>query len=138
MGRRDGHLPGTGRALSAPALALGDRTTDKQQSRAELASPSATLPPHWLPSSSAAGTVSFTPDVIRETKVLIGLERGGLVPVPHVFGYETDPELLGGAFLVMERVRGRVPLAPALDPHHPRGLCVARRSSPTRAPAPPR
>lgn len=63
--------------------------------------------------------MSFTPDVIRETKVLIGLERGGLVPVPHVFGYETDPELLGGAFLVMERVRGRVPLArPSIHTTH--------------------
>ncbi len=55
--------------------------------------------------------IFLTPDVIREANVLIGLERGGLVPVPHVLGYETDPELLGGAFFVMERVRGRVPLA---------------------------
>jgi aminoglycoside phosphotransferase (APT) family kinase protein len=31
------------------------------------------------------------------------------VPVPRVYGYEADPELLGAPFFVMERIHGRVP-----------------------------
>jgi aminoglycoside phosphotransferase (APT) family kinase protein len=31
------------------------------------------------------------------------------VPVPRVYGYEADPELLGAPFFVMERIAGKVP-----------------------------
>jgi aminoglycoside phosphotransferase (APT) family kinase protein len=55
--------------------------------------------------------VFLTPDVVRECRVLQGLEGASRVPVPHVLGFETDPDLLGAPFFVMDRVRGRVPAA---------------------------
>ncbi len=52
---------------SHPTLvALGDRPADKHLSRTDLAALSATLPPHWLPSSSAAGTATRCASRLRE------------------------------------------------------------------------
>ena len=51
------------------------------------------------------------PDVVREGRVLQGLDAGGRVRVPRVLGFDDDPSVLGGPFFVMERVLGRVPLA---------------------------
>ncbi|MCU1502957.1 MAG: hypothetical protein JWM12_2311, partial [Ilumatobacteraceae bacterium] len=50
-------------------------------------------------------------DVVREGRVLHGLQPGGRVPVPHVLGWETDVRVLGRPFFVMDRIAGRVPLA---------------------------
>jgi len=55
--------------------------------------------------------IFLQPDVLREALILEGLAVGGAVPVPHVLGHEADPAVLGRPFFVMDRVRGRVPLA---------------------------
>jgi aminoglycoside phosphotransferase (APT) family kinase protein len=55
--------------------------------------------------------VFLTPDVVRECRVLQGLEAASRVPVPHVLGYAADPGVLGTPFFVMDRVPGRVPAA---------------------------
>jgi aminoglycoside phosphotransferase (APT) family kinase protein len=47
-------------------------------------------------------------DFAAEFRVLAALGRGGL-PVPEVLWHERDPSVLGGEFIVMERVDGRVP-----------------------------
>ena len=57
------------------------------------------------------GGIFLTSDVVREARVLQGLEHGSRVPVPHVLGHEADPEVLGSPFFVMDRVEGRVPAA---------------------------
>ncbi len=55
--------------------------------------------------------IFLQPDVVREGRVLQGLEVERRVPVPHIVGCESDPNVLGCPFFVMERVAGRVPLA---------------------------
>ncbi len=57
------------------------------------------------------GGIFLEPDVVREARILQGLETGSRVPVPHVLGYETDTSVLGTPFFVMDRVPGRVPAA---------------------------
>jgi aminoglycoside phosphotransferase (APT) family kinase protein len=57
------------------------------------------------------GGIFLRPDVVREACVLTALEHGSRVPVPHVIGWEADPDVLGKPFFVMERVQGRVPTA---------------------------
>ncbi|MFI5053240.1 MAG: phosphotransferase family protein [Acidimicrobiia bacterium] len=52
-----------------------------------------------------------TPDVVREGRVLQGLEASSAVPVPHVRWIVADPHVLGAPFFVMDEVPGRVPLA---------------------------
>jgi aminoglycoside phosphotransferase (APT) family kinase protein len=47
-----------------------------------------------------------TQKAIEEFKVISGLARAGF-PVPKVFHLETDTTVLGGPFIIMERVRGR-------------------------------
>jgi 5,10-methylenetetrahydromethanopterin reductase len=46
-------------------MALGDKTADKHLSRQELVALSETLPPDWLPSSSAVGTSADCADRLR-------------------------------------------------------------------------
>jgi aminoglycoside phosphotransferase (APT) family kinase protein len=55
--------------------------------------------------------IFLAPDVAREARVLAGLASAVGVPVPLVLGYESDPDVLGVPFFVMEHVEGRVPLA---------------------------
>jgi aminoglycoside phosphotransferase (APT) family kinase protein len=55
--------------------------------------------------------IFLTPDVVREARILQGLERASTVPVPHVRWIEPDPDVLGAPFFVMDEVAGRVPLA---------------------------
>jgi aminoglycoside phosphotransferase (APT) family kinase protein len=50
-------------------------------------------------------------DVVREGRVVAGVNTAGLAPVPHVIGIEPSAEALGRPFFVMEHVEGRVPLA---------------------------
>jgi aminoglycoside phosphotransferase (APT) family kinase protein len=57
----------------------------------------------------ASGGIFLQPDVVREARVLQGLEAGSRVPVPHVLALEGDASLLGAPFFVMDRVAGRVP-----------------------------
>jgi aminoglycoside phosphotransferase (APT) family kinase protein len=45
----------------------------------------------------------------EQYRVLRVLDHQTGVPVPHVHGFEPDPDLLGGPFLVMSAVAGRVP-----------------------------
>ena len=59
----------------------------------------------------ARGGIFLQPDVVREARVLQGLEAGSRVPVPHVLAYERDGSVLDAPFFVMERVVGRVPAA---------------------------
>jgi len=59
----------------------------------------------------ATGGIFLTPDVVREARVLQGLESASRVPVPHVLGFERDPSALGAPFFVMDMVAGRVPTA---------------------------
>ncbi|MCW3978749.1 MAG: phosphotransferase family protein [Candidatus Bathyarchaeota archaeon] len=47
-----------------------------------------------------------TQKAVEEFKVISGLAGAGF-PVPEVFHLETDATLLGGPFIIMERVRGR-------------------------------
>jgi probable F420-dependent oxidoreductase len=47
-------------------VALGDRTADKHLSRAQLVELSRTLPSHWLPSASAAGSSVHCAQRLRE------------------------------------------------------------------------
>ncbi len=47
-----------------------------------------------------------TQKAVGEFKVISGLSRAGF-PVPKVFHLETDATLLGGPFIIMERVRGK-------------------------------
>jgi len=58
----------------------------------------------------ASGGIFLRPDVVREARVLEGLEPTR-VPVPHVLGREPDPSVLGAPFFVMDRIAGRVPTA---------------------------
>ena len=58
----------------------------------------------------AIGGIFLRPDVVREARVLQGLEATR-VPVPHVLAREPDPSVLGAPFFVMDRVVGRVPAA---------------------------
>ena len=58
-----------------------------------------------------SGGIFLTPDVVREARILQGLESASRVPVPHVLGFERDPSALGAPFFVMDRVAGRVPTA---------------------------
>jgi aminoglycoside phosphotransferase (APT) family kinase protein len=55
--------------------------------------------------------IFLQPDVVREGRILQGLELGGRVPVPHVVGCESDPGVVGCPFFVMDQIHGRVPLA---------------------------
>jgi len=59
----------------------------------------------------ASGGIFLQPDVVREARVLQGLEAGSRVPVPHVLAFESDASLLGAPFFVMDCVAGRVPAA---------------------------
>jgi aminoglycoside phosphotransferase (APT) family kinase protein len=56
-------------------------------------------------------SIFLQPDVVREARVLRGLEVASRVPVPHVLAQEPDPGVLGAPFFVMERVHGRAPTA---------------------------
>lgn len=49
------------------------------------------------------------PDVVREARVLQGLDRAVGVPVPRVRWVEPTSDLLGRPFFVMAQVAGRVP-----------------------------
>jgi aminoglycoside phosphotransferase (APT) family kinase protein len=44
-----------------------------------------------------------------EARIMRALAEHTPVPAPRVIGVETDPDLLGGPFLVMEHIDGRVP-----------------------------
>lgn len=44
-----------------------------------------------------------------EARIMRALADHTPVPAPRVVGVETDPDVLGGPFLVMERIDGRVP-----------------------------
>ena len=57
-----------------------------------------------------AGAIFRAPDVVREARVLTGLESTP-VPAPRVVWVEPDPCTLGSPFFVMDAVDGRVPLA---------------------------
>ena len=48
-------------------------------------------------------------DIEVHAKIYEALADVADVPVPRVFGYEADPELLGAPFFVMERMHGDVP-----------------------------
>jgi aminoglycoside phosphotransferase (APT) family kinase protein len=49
------------------------------------------------------------PDAPRQAQMMRELARHPGVPVPQVVLTESDPDVLGAAFFVMERTRGRVP-----------------------------
>ena len=49
-----------------------------------------------------------TSDLESEGRLLDALHRSGVVPVPGIIGYEPDPAVLGGPFLLMHRTHGRV------------------------------
>jgi aminoglycoside phosphotransferase (APT) family kinase protein len=66
----------------------------------------------WVLRLQPTSTPIFrAPDVVREARILQGLERASTVPVPHVRWVEPDAGILGAPFFVMDEVRGRVPLA---------------------------
>lgn len=48
-------------------------------------------------------------DLALQAKVMDALRQEGTVPVPSVLWHETNPEVLGREFMVMERVDGRIP-----------------------------
>jgi aminoglycoside phosphotransferase (APT) family kinase protein len=48
-------------------------------------------------------------DIELHAKVYEALADVADVPVPRVYGYEADPEILGAPFFVMERIDGQVP-----------------------------
>jgi aminoglycoside phosphotransferase (APT) family kinase protein len=65
----------------------------------------------WVLRLQPTSTPIFrTPDVVREGRVLQGLEASS-VPVPHVRWIVPDASVLGMPFFVMDEVPGRVPLA---------------------------
>jgi len=76
--------------------------------------------------------IFLKPDVIREGRVLLELQRFSRVPVPRVLWFEPDPDVLGAPFFVMAQVPGRVPSGkpsvhsvgwlPTLDPSERRHL----------------
>jgi len=47
------------------------------------------------------------PDALRQAQVMSSLD--GLVPVPVIWLTESDPDVLGAPFFLMDRVHGRVP-----------------------------
>jgi aminoglycoside phosphotransferase (APT) family kinase protein len=49
------------------------------------------------------------PDALRQARVMSALAGQPGVPVPEVRFTESDPQVLGAPFYVMDRVRGRVP-----------------------------
>jgi aminoglycoside phosphotransferase (APT) family kinase protein len=49
------------------------------------------------------------PDALRQARVMSALAGLPGVPVPEIRFTETDPQVLGAPFYVMDRVRGRVP-----------------------------
>jgi len=49
------------------------------------------------------------PDALRQARVMSALAGRPGVPVPAIRFTETDPQVLGAPFYVMDRVRGRVP-----------------------------
>ncbi|ONI76384.1 hypothetical protein ALI144C_37725 [Actinosynnema sp. ALI-1.44] len=71
-----------------------------------------------------------TSRLAEEAKVMTTLRDHSEVPVPRVYGYEPDPEPLGGPFLVMGYVPGRVP---ADFPSYHRKGWVAELSEQDRA-----
>ncbi|MFI6442578.1 phosphotransferase family protein [Streptomyces sp. NPDC050759] len=46
---------------------------------------------------------------LLQYRIQEALAADGTVPVPALYGFEADPEILGAPFFVMERVSGRVP-----------------------------
>jgi aminoglycoside phosphotransferase (APT) family kinase protein len=48
-------------------------------------------------------------DIAVHAKVYEALADVPGVPVPQIYGYEADPEILGAPFFVMERIDGQVP-----------------------------
>lgn len=48
-------------------------------------------------------------DLAYEQRVLAAVRASTAVPVPATYGVEPDSTVLGGPFLIMERLRGRVP-----------------------------
>ena len=48
-------------------------------------------------------------DLEQEARIMRALSEGSDVPAPRVLFSETDGAVLGGPFLVMERIEGRVP-----------------------------
>lgn len=54
-------------------------------------------------------------DVVRQFRVMSELGNIGTVPVPPALWVETDPDVLGSQFLVMERVDGVIP--PDMPPY---------------------
>jgi aminoglycoside phosphotransferase (APT) family kinase protein len=48
-------------------------------------------------------------DLAHEQRVLAAVGASTAVPVPAPHGVEPDPSVLGGPFLIMERITGRVP-----------------------------
>jgi aminoglycoside phosphotransferase (APT) family kinase protein len=49
-----------------------------------------------------------TSDLQSEGRLVDALHKAGVVPVPGIVGYEPDPSVLGGPFLLMQRTQGRV------------------------------
>ena len=60
-------------------------------------------------------TVFLEPRFEEQYRLLDALGRRTDVPVPRVLFYEPDPSYLGGSFIAMERIEGRVP--PDSPPH---------------------
>jgi aminoglycoside phosphotransferase (APT) family kinase protein len=58
---------------------------------------------------ASARTLYLDADIEMHAKIYEALADVPDVPVPHVYGYEGDPALLGAPFFVMERIRGQVP-----------------------------
>src|SRR5437899_4083498 len=48
-------------------------------------------------------------DLAAQGRIMQTLGAHNVVPVPQVIAYVDDPQWLGAAFLVMERVLGRIP-----------------------------
>src|SRR5438445_8100692 len=57
----------------------------------------------------AGGGLFDTYDLVREARVMSALAGATSVPVPRVLAHETDPEVLGAPFMLVERAYGQVP-----------------------------
>jgi aminoglycoside phosphotransferase (APT) family kinase protein len=79
-----------------------------------------------LPPPADAFPVFPDYDLGRQAKAMRFVRASSSVPVPDVVGYESDPDVLGAPFLVMERIDGVV--APDVMPY-PFGSWLSEASS---------
>jgi aminoglycoside phosphotransferase (APT) family kinase protein len=100
--------------LDVPSVVLGEPT---RPTAGGLSSETVMIDADW--GSGPRGLVLRRPpagrglfptyDLGSQARTMDALRRDGSVPVPTVLWHETDPDVLGREFLVMERVPGRIP-----------------------------